>query len=72
MARDLLHTDLCDLLGCEFPIIQTAMGWIASPELVAANCNAGAFGFLACAVMSPAEADAGFLDNPGPTDADSD
>lgn len=53
-----LHTPLCDLLGCRYPIIQTAMGWIASPELVAANCNAGAFGFLAAAVMSPAEAEA--------------
>ena len=31
------------------------MGWIAKPELVAAACNAGAFGFLACAVMSPEE-----------------
>ena len=31
------------------------MGWVAKPELVAAACNAGAFGFLACAVMSPSE-----------------
>jgi NAD(P)H-dependent flavin oxidoreductase YrpB (nitropropane dioxygenase family) len=53
-----LHTRLCDLLGCQYPIIQTAMGWVASAELVAANCNAGAFGFLAAAVMTPAEADA--------------
>jgi NAD(P)H-dependent flavin oxidoreductase YrpB (nitropropane dioxygenase family) len=29
------------------------MGWIATPELVAATCNAGAFGFLAAAVMAP-------------------
>jgi NAD(P)H-dependent flavin oxidoreductase YrpB (nitropropane dioxygenase family) len=42
-----LRTRLCDLLGCEYPIIQTAMGWVASAELVAASCNAGAFGFLA-------------------------
>ncbi len=55
---DPLNTRLCELLGCRYPIIQTAMGWIASPELVAANCNAGAFGFIACAVMSPAEAEA--------------
>ena len=48
---DPLHTVLCELLGCRYPIIQTAMGWIAKPELVAAACNAGAFGFLACAVM---------------------
>ena len=30
------------------------MGWIATPALVAASCEAGAFGFLAGAVMSPA------------------
>ena len=52
-----LHTKLCDLLGCEYPIIQTAMGWVADANLVAASCNAGAFGFLAAAVMTPAEAD---------------
>ena len=28
------------------------MGWVARPELVAASCNAGAFGFLGAAVMS--------------------
>jgi NAD(P)H-dependent flavin oxidoreductase YrpB (nitropropane dioxygenase family) len=53
-----LHTPICDLLGCEYPIIQTAMGWVATPELVIASCNAGAFGFLAAAVMSPQEVDA--------------
>jgi NAD(P)H-dependent flavin oxidoreductase YrpB (nitropropane dioxygenase family) len=49
---DPLHTTLCDMLGCHYPIIQTAMGWVARPELVAAACNAGAFGFLAAGVMS--------------------
>src|SRR5262245_61563985 len=43
------------MLGCRYPIIQTAMGWVARPELVAASCNAGAFGFLAAAVMSAEE-----------------
>ncbi|HET8707091.1 MAG TPA: nitronate monooxygenase, partial [Pseudomonadales bacterium] len=37
-------TRLTDLLGCEYPIIQTAMGWVADPNLVAATCNAGGFG----------------------------
>jgi NAD(P)H-dependent flavin oxidoreductase YrpB (nitropropane dioxygenase family) len=32
------------------------MGWVAKPELVAATSNAGAFGFLAAAVMTPKEA----------------
>jgi NAD(P)H-dependent flavin oxidoreductase YrpB (nitropropane dioxygenase family) len=31
------------------------MGWVARPELVAAACNAGAFGFLAAATLRAAE-----------------
>jgi NAD(P)H-dependent flavin oxidoreductase YrpB (nitropropane dioxygenase family) len=50
-----LHTPLCDLLGCRVPILQTGMGWVATPELVAAACNAGAFGFLAAATIKPEE-----------------
>lgn len=50
-----LHTGLQDLLGCRYPIVQTAMGWVARPELVAASCNAGAFGFLAAATLSADE-----------------
>lgn len=52
---DILATPLTRRLGCRLPVIQTAMGWIATPELVAATSNAGAFGFLAGAVMKPAE-----------------
>ncbi len=52
-----LHTRLCELLGCRVPIIQTGMGWVATPELVAAACNAGAFGFLAAATIRPEEID---------------
>ena len=52
---DPLATDLTLMLGCRLPVIQTAMGWIATPELVAATSNAGAFGFLAGAVMRPKE-----------------
>lgn len=52
---DQLATPLTRRLGCRLPVIQTAMGWIATPELVAATSNAGAFGFLAGAVMQPAE-----------------
>lgn len=48
-----LHTPLCELLGCRYPIIQTAMGWVSGPELVAATCNAGGFGFLAGATIAP-------------------
>ncbi len=50
-----LHTELCDLLGCRWPVVQTGMGWVAEPELVAAVCNAGGFGFLAAATIPPRE-----------------
>lgn len=52
---DPLHTLLCDRLGCRYPIVQTAMGWVAKPALVIATSRAGAFGFLAGAVMTPPE-----------------
>lgn len=55
--RDPLQTVLTDRLGCRWPIIQTAMGWVAEPQLVIASCNAGAFGFLGAAVMTPEEAE---------------
>jgi NAD(P)H-dependent flavin oxidoreductase YrpB (nitropropane dioxygenase family) len=47
----LLHTPLCDYLGCRYPIVQTAMGWVADARLVAATSNAGGFGFLAAATI---------------------
>lgn len=50
-----LRTLLCERLGCDAPVIQTAMGWVATPPLVVASSQAGAFGFLAAAVMKPAE-----------------
>jgi len=48
-----LHTKICDILGIRYPIIQTGMGWVATPELVAAASNAGAMGFLAAATIRP-------------------
>jgi NAD(P)H-dependent flavin oxidoreductase YrpB (nitropropane dioxygenase family) len=53
---DPLHTIMVQRLGCRWPIIQTAMGWVAEPSLVIGSCNAGAFGFLGAAVMTPPEA----------------
>jgi NAD(P)H-dependent flavin oxidoreductase YrpB (nitropropane dioxygenase family) len=52
---DPLDTPLTRLLGCRYPIIQTAMGWVATAPLVVATSEAGAFGFLAGAVMTPPE-----------------
>ncbi len=58
MTADPLHTRLCELLGVRAPIVQTGMGWVATPELVAAACNAGAFGFLAAAALPLPEVEA--------------
>ena len=54
-GNDALQTPLLKMLGCRYPIVQTAMGWVARPELVAASCNAGAFGFLAAASLTADE-----------------
>ncbi|MAC35460.1 MAG: 2-nitropropane dioxygenase [Haliea sp.] len=51
----MLETRLTELLGCRYPIVQTAMGWVADPTLVAGSCNAGGFGFLAGATIPPDE-----------------
>jgi len=56
-----LHTLLTERLGCRAPIIQTAMGWVAEPSLVIGSSNAGAFGFLGAAVMTPDECRAKIL-----------
>lgn len=57
-----LDTRLTALLGCRYPIIQTAMGWVADPRLVAATCNAGGFGFLAGATIEPRQMEAAILE----------
>ncbi|MBN8848100.1 MULTISPECIES: nitronate monooxygenase [unclassified Sphingomonas] len=59
---DPLATIMTERLGCRLPMIQTAMGWVAEPPLVAASCEAGAFGFLGAAVMTPGEAAAKIAD----------
>jgi nitronate monooxygenase len=48
-----LHTPLCDLLGIQHPIIQSGMGGVAGPDLVAEVARAGAFGILAGLNLSP-------------------
>jgi nitronate monooxygenase len=48
-----LHTPVCDLLGCETPIVLAGMGGVARSELVAAVTEAGGFGFLGMVRESP-------------------
>jgi NAD(P)H-dependent flavin oxidoreductase YrpB (nitropropane dioxygenase family) len=57
----MLQTRITELLGCKYPIIQTAMGWVADPNLVAATCNAGGFGFLAGATIPPAQMESAII-----------
>jgi NAD(P)H-dependent flavin oxidoreductase YrpB (nitropropane dioxygenase family) len=47
-----MKTALTDLVGVDHPIVQTGMGWVAGPRLVAATANAGGLGILASATMT--------------------
>ena len=47
-----LVTRLTELVGVRYPIVQTGMGWVATPKLAAATSAAGGLGILAAATMS--------------------
>jgi NAD(P)H-dependent flavin oxidoreductase YrpB (nitropropane dioxygenase family) len=51
-SKPALHTRLCDLMGIQYPIIQTGMGWVAGARLTAATSAAGGLGVLASATMT--------------------
>jgi NAD(P)H-dependent flavin oxidoreductase YrpB (nitropropane dioxygenase family) len=63
-----LRTRLCDLLRVDYPIVQTGMGWVASPALVAATANAGGFGILGGATMDLAALRSAIADVKAATD----
>ena len=44
--------------GIRYPIVQTGMGWVSTPELTAATANAGGLGILAGATLTVAETEA--------------
>ncbi|MGI5140765.1 MULTISPECIES: NAD(P)H-dependent flavin oxidoreductase [unclassified Streptomyces] len=48
-----MDTALTRLVGVRYPVVQSAMGWVAGPRLVSAAANAGALGILASATMTP-------------------
>ena len=48
----MFRTELCDILGIEYPIIQGGMVWICMHELTAAVSEAGGLGVLAAGGMS--------------------
>jgi NAD(P)H-dependent flavin oxidoreductase YrpB (nitropropane dioxygenase family) len=47
-----LRTALCDLVGVEFPIVQTGMGWVAGARLASATSSAGGLGIIAAATLT--------------------
>ena len=58
-------TRLCELVGVRYPIVQTGMGWVAGPRLVAATAEAGGLGILASATMTVDELDRRHRRGPG-------
>ena len=48
MAKNPIHTKLCDMLDIEYPIILAGMGGYAGPTLAAAVSNAGGLGVMGC------------------------
>ncbi len=55
MARPVLRTPICDLLGIEYPVVLAGMGGVATAELVAAVSEAGGLGIVGAAAMGPEE-----------------
>ncbi|RJO71278.1 nitronate monooxygenase [Nocardia panacis] len=63
-----LRTPLTELVGIRYPIVQTGMGWVAGPSLVAATSEAGGLGILASATMTYAELEAAIAKTKAHTD----
>ncbi|ROZ84953.1 nitronate monooxygenase [Gordonia sp. OPL2] len=53
-----MSTRFTELVGVEYPIVQTGMGWVSGPSLTSATSNAGGLGILASATMTYAELEA--------------
>jgi NAD(P)H-dependent flavin oxidoreductase YrpB (nitropropane dioxygenase family) len=58
VSHPALRTVACDLFGVRYPIVQTGMGWVSTPELTAATANAGGLGILAGATLTVTETEA--------------
>jgi enoyl-[acyl-carrier protein] reductase II len=49
----MLHTDICDLFGIDYPIVLAGMGGVSMSALVAAVSNAGGLGVIGAATLDP-------------------
>lgn len=63
-----LSTRFTELVGIEYPIVQTGMGWVSGPSLTAATANAGGLGILASATMTYDELEAAIVKTKSLTD----
>jgi NAD(P)H-dependent flavin oxidoreductase YrpB (nitropropane dioxygenase family) len=54
-AHPALHTRFCEMVGIEYPIVQTGMGYVAGANLTAATANAGGLGILGSSTMDFAQ-----------------
>ena len=50
----MIHTDVCDRIGIEYPIFQGGMAWVSEHKLAAAVSNAGGLGIIS-AMNAPGE-----------------
>ena len=57
-----LRTRFCVLVGVDYPIVQTGMGWVAGARLTSATANAGGLGILASATMDLGQLRAAIVD----------
>lgn len=69
MSHPALSTRFTELVGVRYPIVQTGMGWVATPQLAAATSAAGGLGILAAATMTYDELGAAIKDVRERTDA---
>ena len=47
----MIKTDICDLLGIEYPIFQGGMAWLGTAELAAAVSEGGGLGIIGAGHM---------------------
>lgn len=50
----MIHSDICDRIGIEYPIFQGGMAWVSEHKLAAAVSNAGGLGIIS-AMNAPGE-----------------
>lgn len=48
-----MRTEICDLIGIDYPLFQGGMAWVSMAELVSAVSEGGGLGIIGTAFMSP-------------------